>query len=93
MKDTTEFSYDVDKQIVEGFLSNKSAMYNNLGEVGYSRRVLKERAEKLGLTQSLLAQHSAGEVQLAVRSCLNCDEPFVSVGSFNRLCKRCRSRH
>ena len=88
-----EFNSQVDKEIIEGFLSDKNAMLSNLSAAGYSKRAIRERAEKLGLTQSLLAQYDSGEIELTVRTCLNCDEPVTSVGVFNRLCKRCRSRH
>lgn len=93
MSAQVEFNSQIDKEIIEGFLSDKNAMLATMTAAGFSKRAIRERAEKLGLTQSLLAQFSAGEVELSVRTCLNCDEPFISVGVFNRLCKRCRSRH
>ena len=34
MKDTVQFNYSIDKQIIEGFLSNKTAMYAAMGEAG-----------------------------------------------------------
>ena len=88
-----DFTHDVDKKIINGFLQDRRNALTQLGTLGYSKRAVTERAERLGLTRTLLAQHADGELELSARRCLRCDEVFVSQGSFNRLCRRCRSRH
>lgn len=86
------FAPEHDRRIFEGYLGDREAMFRELGNEGFSKRLVVKRAEALGLSASFLARCEAGGVDIAVRDCLACDQPFVSQGRQNRLCKRCRHR-
>ena len=71
---------------------NKEATLRELAKAGFPRSVVLERAGKLGLTGDLLKRQHLDRRDVSVRRCLNCDETFLSMGSQNRLCNRCRKR-
>jgi hypothetical protein len=86
------FTLEIDRRIVEGFLVDQEATLRKLASAGYTRKAVLDRAGKLGLTNDFLRKHRSGAFGVSVRSCLSCDETFVSVGPQNRLCNRCRKR-
>lgn len=90
-KSTALFTPEIDRRIIEGFLEDQEAALLELGKAGFTRKVVLDRAWKLGLSSDFLKKHrSSGGVSL--RRCLNCDEEFLSEGPQNRLCNRCRKR-
>ena len=85
-------SPEIDKRIIEGYLTNREEMFEELGRVGFAKQAIIDRAGTLGLSASFVSKSRAGGVNPTVRRCLCCDQSFVSLGPQNRLCNRCRNR-
>jgi hypothetical protein len=89
----TQFTPEIDRQIVAGFWGDQKAMLLLLAEGGFSREAVFQRAEKIGVIKGR-SSHSAGiEIALLLRQCLRCDQVFLAQGLFNRLCRRCLARN
>jgi hypothetical protein len=86
------FTLDIDDCIVRGYLSNRRAMLRELAGQGYSRSAVLHRARELGLSAQFVKWCAIGKPDVALRACLGCGVSFVSVGSHNRLCPRCRHK-
>ncbi|HOX44372.1 MAG TPA: hypothetical protein PK668_12285 [Myxococcota bacterium] len=86
------FTLDIDGCIVRGYLSNRRAMLRELAGQGYSRSAVLHRARELGLSAQFVKWCAIGKPDVALRACLGCGTPFVSVGVHNRLCPRCRHK-
>jgi hypothetical protein len=84
------FTPEIDKQIIDGFVGDKEAMFEELALAGFSKDEIYKRSKSLGLSSNFVAQCRAGNTAVSVRRCLNCDETFVSMGVHLRLCLRCR---
>ena len=91
-KSSASFTIEIDQRIIKGFLVDQEATIRELAEAGFPRGAVLDRAGKLGFTPDFLRRHHLDPVDVSVRLCLNCDVPFVSMGSQNRLCNRCRKR-
>jgi hypothetical protein len=84
------FTPTIDKQIIDGFLGDKRAMFEELALAGFSMDDVYKRSRSLGLSNDFIAKRKAGDTSVSVRRCLNCDDTFVSMGAHLRLCLRCR---
>jgi hypothetical protein len=92
-KNTTtpdRFTPEIDKQIIDGFLGDKRAMFEELALAGFSMDDIYKRTKSLGLSNDFIAKYKADNTSVSVRRCLNCDDTFVSMGVHLRLCLRCR---
>jgi hypothetical protein len=88
----TSFTPEIDQRIIDGFLEDQEATLQELAEAGFSREVVLDRAQEIGLSVGFIKRHRSLVVDVSVRRCLSCDEEFLSVGPQNRLCNRCRAR-
>ena len=86
------FTPELDRRICEGYLGDRQTMLEELDRVGITEEAIVKRGEVLGLSASFLSKCHEDGVTVAVRECLSCEQPFVSLGRQNRLCKRCRNR-
>lgn len=84
------FTPETDKRIIEGYIGGRAAMVKELSRLGFSRDAIVERAKVLGLTDNFVKQCRLAGVDIAVRTCLRCDETFASIGPYNRICQRCK---
>src|SRR5690606_22674494 len=93
-----------DRRIIDGMLGDRQQMFEEMSAQGISKAMVLRRAAEIGISEALLRQvrgvaaDLAGEraakrpvtTSLAARTCLSCDRVFLSTGSNNRLCMRCR---
>jgi Fe2+ transport system protein FeoA len=86
------FTNSIDGCIIKGFLDNRRAMFKKLTTMGFSRNAIIDRARELGLSDQFIKKCSVGHHDVAMRTCLGCNERFLSMGVENRLCPRCRNR-
>ncbi len=86
------FTNSIDGCIIKGFLDNRRAMFKKLTTMGFSRNAIIDRARELGLSDQFIKKCSVGNHDVAMRTCLGCNERFLSMGVGNRLCPRCRNR-
>jgi hypothetical protein len=94
----------LDRRIIEGMLTDRKELLEQLAKDGMTSTQVLRRAAELGLSEALLRQVKgvaadlAGErpgrrpapSSLGARTCLSCDRVFLSTGPGNRLCMRCR---
>jgi hypothetical protein len=86
------FDNSIDGCIIRGFLDNRRAMFKKLITLGFTRNAILDRAKELGLSDQFLKKCSVGSHDVAMRTCLGCNDSFLSMGVGNRLCPRCRNR-
>lgn len=80
---------EVDRRIIAAFLDSEDPALDALVP-GLDEADIRRRAAAIGLTRELVRDaRVAGVVRLAMRACIRCDSPFLSVGPQNRLCRRC----
>lgn len=94
----------LDRRIIEGMLTDRSALIDELATKGITGAAVVRRAADLGLSEAYLrhvqtvAADLAGDrpgarrvpSSLAARDCLSCNRVFLSSGPGNRICPRCR---
>ena len=86
------FTPAIDKRIIKGFLKDRKAILLELSSEGFSRNAIIKRAGKLGLTEQLIKHNRLNADEVVIRKCLGCNNEFVSMGQYNRLCRRCQTR-
>lgn len=87
------FSLSVDQSIIHGYLGNRRAMFTSLCSRGFSRQAITDRARELGLSDQFIKRCAVGNPDVAMRTCLQCNTTFLSMGPQNRLCPRCKKRN
>ena len=94
----------LDRRIIEGMLTDRNALIDELSTKGITGAAVVRRAADLGLSEAYLrhvqtvAADLAGDrpgarrvpSSLAARDCLSCNRVFLSSGPGNRICPRCR---
>ena len=94
----------LDRRIIEGMLTDRNALIDELSSKGITSAAVVRRAADLGLSEAYLrhvqtvAADLAGDrpgarrvpSSLAARDCLSCNRVFLSSGPGNRICPRCR---
>lgn len=94
----------LDRKIIEGMLTDRNGLLNDLATQGITSAAVMRRAADLGLSEAYLrhvqtvAADLAGDrpgarrvpSSLAARDCLSCNRVFLSSGPGNRICPRCR---
>ena len=94
----------LDRRIIEGMLTDRNALVDELSTKGITAAAVVRRAADLGLSEAYLrhvqtvAADLAGDrpgarrvpSSLAARDCLSCNRVFLSSGPGNRICPRCR---
>lgn len=89
---TPEITAEIDQRIIDGLLKDQEGALRELAAAGFSREVVHRRAGQLGLSDGFIKRYRSMEAEVSVRSCLSCDEEFLSEGPQNRLCNRCRTK-
>ena len=87
------FTREIVQRIIDGFFGDREAMLRELEEAGFDRDAVVKHARILGLTKQLLQQHKINPRQLSVRTCIGCEQEFLSQGPHNRFCDPCRPRN
>jgi hypothetical protein len=94
----------LDRRIIEGMLTDRGTLMDELASKGITGAAVVRRAADLGLSEAYLrhvqtvAADLAGDrpgarrvpSSLAARDCLSCNRVFLSSGPGNRICPRCR---
>ena len=94
----------LDRRIIEGMLTDRQRLLNDLADEGYATELVLRRAADLGLSDAYIRQVQGVAADLAgerpgsrrtpnalgARTCLSCERVFLSSGPGNRLCMRCR---
>lgn len=94
----------LDRKIIEGMLTDRNGLLDELATQGITSAAVMRRAADLGLSEAYLrhvqtvAADLAGDrpgarrvpSSLAARDCLSCNRVFLSSGPGNRICPRCR---
>ena len=94
----------LDRRIIEGMLEDRDGLMAELTQNGVTEAMVLRRAAECGVSESLLRQVKGVAADLAgdrpgradlpttmrPRNCLSCERVFLSLGSANRLCIRCR---
>lgn len=105
--DATSINVDdpsLDRRIIEGMLTDRESLMEEMAELGYGPDAVMRRAADLGLSEAYLrhvqtvAADLAGDrpgarripSHLRARTCLSCERVFLSSGPGNRICPRCR---
>ncbi len=100
----TRYDPVLDRRIIEGMLTDRKALLEDLAKEGIKPGVVMRRAADLGLSEAYIRQvqgvaadlagerpgHRKTPMMLGARTCLSCDRVFLSAGPGNRLCMRCR---
>jgi hypothetical protein len=79
-----------DQQIIDALMSEEHALRRALARSGLSWEEVTLRGEELGMTTRFIRSCRLAGTRPAMRSCINCEELFLSAGNHNRLCGRCR---
>ncbi|MCK5689437.1 hypothetical protein KAI87_09220 [Myxococcota bacterium] len=94
----------LDRRIIEGMLTDRVRLMNEMLEKGYGEAAVLRRAADLGFSEAYIRQVQGVAADLAgdrpgsrrmpkglgARACLSCGRVFLSSGPGNRLCMRCR---
>lgn len=82
---------EVDRRIIAAFVEEDGGPLGVLIP-GLCEADVRRRAAAIGLTRELVRDARLSGVRLAMRTCIRCDDKFLSVGPQNRLCRRCNRR-
>lgn len=83
---------ELERRVIAAFVHPEQGLLTALYRESTSVEAVNARAVRLGLTTEVIKNSRLTGVLPEMRSCIQCDARFLSVGRHNRRCKRCLAR-
>lgn len=90
--DPTADQGSIDQSIIEALVNPERHLLDALYRSGMTAEAVSARAAELCLTNEVVKRCRLTGTMPSMRPCLECDARFLSLGSHNRRCKKCRPR-
>lgn len=82
----------IDQSILEALVNPEPTLLDALYRSGMTAEAVSARAAQLCLTNDIVKRCRLSGTIPSMRPCLECGARFLSLGSHNRRCKKCRPR-
>lgn len=92
LPELTAEQVSIDQSIIEALVHPERNLLDALYRSGMSAEAVSARAAQLCLTNDVIKRCRLSGTMPSMRSCLECGARFLSLGSHNRRCRRCRPR-
>lgn len=79
-----------DQRVIDLLMSGEQVQGAKLDRSDLTWEAVRLRGEELGMSPRFIKDCRLAGTRPAMRTCVNCDLRFLSAGSHNRLCGRCR---
>lgn len=81
-----------DRSVIAHVVADDALALGKLEAAGFEHADIAARASALGLTSDFVKKSKLSGATAAMRTCVKCDQKFLSSGAHNRLCSRCPAK-